>query len=511
MVAAAKSKQVKPAAKSAARKPAQRKPTAKPAPKQPARKPATAKPAAKPAAKSAAAKPRTSKSPKSQKRRSNNSVRQSQFLNTGIGIGPARVKRILQEHGLNVAEGLARAAVNEAAKNNRDLSTITDRAIVETMELASSFHKQQQHDNYEKKVISLMNEQRKVAYAAHRKAQAAKSDTVDVTALNKSFDPNFYDDFVDFCNGTSTLCTDVDKAFVKKSEHQQMIAMLNKSCTRMSLDSRNILAAFLDTVIQQYARNGIYNCVADGKSIIQLKHCLSVGSYFTKNVTLSRFVQSFDCYRDAMKWLDDCEVAKEKAKSTGKLNMPEYPQPTHNYEEFNTYISDLCRNESMELSRNAKSAKSSKVDSEALAEKYSTVSFSKGFKLFCSYLVNEAIVRVGRILYQSVEFSSVKTVSDSLMWHAISVVFATCGIDGKSLVKEIRAHLEKFHKYRTNRKEERQSHPEKPAPTTTTSRSSSKDASPEDLDQADEDAEDDDGLEEGATEDEDEDDDDAAE
>jgi hypothetical protein len=209
----------------------------------------------------------------------------------------------------------------------------------------------------------------------------------------------------------------------------------------------------------QYARNGIYNCLQSERHIIQLRHALYRSKGYEERVPLDKFVKTFDNYQAALDWIDECYELKEEVrrlKSAGELvdyEMPEYPSPDYDYG-FDGYVTEICRSVKMQMAKEKKS--------EAEKELHLNVSVNKEFKQFCSYIVYEAILRIGNCLRESVEQSGVKTISDDIVMHVIRQIHHVCGLNFDAIEAEAAKHgmsmeqrLAKYAKWKATRKEKR--------------------------------------------------------
>jgi len=393
-------------------------------------------------------------------------VREASIDVAGIGIGPARVKRVLTTVALNPNEAYARsillAAENKpvmpkSTKTNPNpqmpaqgtqtpLSKLPSDVLALVNEAEDSY-RNTLVDGYERHRLKqlLANNKKKITLASYQlaKKEAQAKPDFSLHDFNKSMFSDFYNDLEAWVKNTDNYVVGktVEEVDVKTGNKKTVelynqwtraVALINKLCVRLSSETRNILAGFLDNIVLQYAENGMFNCVNDKLSIVKLKHVLHKGTGFEDRVPLDAFARTLDSYGNALLWL--AETGEKKYESTYS-------------EEFDGYIVNICHSVRMRLANSTEDAE--------LKMKYLNTSLSTEFKKFCSNLVYESILRVGSILRNVIDLNGVKTVSDNLMFHAIRQLHATVGLDASTLEVDLRARLDKFSKWRGVRKEKR--------------------------------------------------------
>lgn len=235
------------------------------------------------------------------------------------------------------------------------------------------------------------------------------------------------------------------------------MALVNKSCIRLSQGVRDILACWLDNLVVQYARNGIVNCVAENHSNLQLRHALTPSDGFDERVPMDAFARTLGGYQLAVNWIESCRQTREEIRELRKkikkgevegdsvsADMPDYPDPEYD-ENFETYVVEICRSVRMQLADAQKTA--------ADKAQYHNIKISENFKKFCSIIIYESIQRVGEHLKDVVELKDVKTVSAPLMYHALKQVSNICGIAFGPIKADMTARLEKYRTWCKERRE----------------------------------------------------------
>jgi hypothetical protein len=398
-------------------------------------------------------------------------VKEASIDIAGIGIGPARVKRVLTTIALNPEEANARsvllAAENKpvmpkSTKANPNpqmppqgpqtpLSKLT--SITKLVNEAEESYRTSLVEEYERSRLKalLANNKKKVTPATYQlaKKEAQSKAGFVLRDFNKKMFNDFYDDLEKFIHendnyrvGKTVEETDVKtgakRTVERYNQWTRAVALINKLCVRLSSETRNILAGFLDNLVLQYAENGMFNCVNDKLSIVKLKHVLHKGEGFDTRVSLDAFARTLDSYSDALVWLADENPDKKYGASY--------------CEEFDGYVVNICHSVRTRLANS--------TEDQELRMKYLNTSLSTEFKKFCSRIVYESILRVGYILRNVIDLNGVKTVSDNLMFHAIRQLHATVGLNSESLETDLRNRLEKFSKWRSVRKEKRKNNEE---------------------------------------------------
>ncbi len=474
--------------KASPKSPARKTPTKKTASKSPARSPtASKKTVAKPAAKKVggarvAAKGKAKVVAKATKRRPVN-VKPAPIDFSGIGIGPAKVKKVLMHHAFNPKEHAVRqdilkaenrpvkpkptAEVPDPAMPDQGPQVSVDKlpkATLEVVRAAERAHHQALNSDYEHHVVSQMSDADKKAYQDARK-KAAESDEFDLRAFNISRNKKFYAGFDAWCkeNDSYALGRIVkDKKGVERERFNQWsraMALVNKSCLRLSNGVRDILACYLDNLVSQYARNGIVNCVAEDHSNLQLRHALTPSDGFDERVPMDAFARTLDGYQLALNWIESCRQTREEIRDTRKrikageiegdsvsADLPEYPDPKYD-ENFEGYVVEICRSVRMQMAESQKTA--------ADKEKYHNIKVSENFKRFCSIIIYESILRIGSHLKEVVELKDVKTVNEDIMYHTLKQVSNICGIPFDPIRVDMKNRLEKFRAWCLERRDAR--------------------------------------------------------
>jgi len=401
-------------------------------------------------------------------------IKPTSLETTGICIGPARVRSILINKSLNPREHYVRNAIIQAenkptkpkpTKQNPNPQipeqgpqvAVEDLAadVVSVIEEANALHNNNIRDSYEKKVLKNMTAKKRESYISARKdAQVTARNTntkFDLESFNKQYDPKFYKGFKKFIkeNDTYILNKKDSKGNVKYNQWSRAIALVNKLSIRLSGNTRYIVASFLDNIVEQYAYNGIHNCICDNKHMVMIRHALKQSDGFNKRVVLDRFIKTFDNYDKTLRWVFECEQIKKQNSEdkTEKLAMPVYYESEYD-SDFHRYVGEICRSVKMRLANGC--------SDEQKKEQYLGTSVSSEFKKFCSYVIYEAILRIGSLLQITVKRDNVKTVSDNMVWYALEQIHKTTGIDFSTTKSLMENRLAKFYSWCQKRKEARQ-------------------------------------------------------
>jgi hypothetical protein len=438
-----------------------------------------------------------SKSVKKSKSKRPHNTKPTPLDTTGVGIGPARVKAVLMNKSLNPREFSVRNAIKKAENKPKKPKPTDeepdpplppqgpqvpvcdlDESVLAVIQEAEAVHKSSIREGYErclltamsdpeasgledwqKSTLSLMKNKDKVVYLSTRKTAHAELNAAnanldesvqsqfDLEAFNTKFDKNFY-------AGYEQYVTENDSYVVgaKYTEWSRVSALVNKLCTRLSGNTRNLVASFLDCIVEQYAFKGIVNCLSEGRHIVLLRHAITHADSSDARIPLDSFVKTFENYSIALNWIDACkevreEVATLKAEGKGvEFTYPVYPELGYDYD-FEGYVGEICRSVKMRLSED-------QVSDEDKS-KYLDTSVSREFKKFCSYVVYEAILRIGACLRKSVERSGVKTISDTMVKYVLEQIHNVCGMDYDVTDTVMTNRLEQFAKWRIERKDER--------------------------------------------------------
>lgn len=331
------------------------------------------------------------------------------------------------------------AMPKEMRKNYDERRAAFMKDKVETPQLVSSFNKSFCNCFYEELGQFMMN---------HR---------FDAESFNKSFQKTFYDGLNAYLaeNNTLTLTYLKQKdgkpsTEPKYNEWSLAQAIVKKRINRVSKGSRYIIACFLDRLVEQYAHNGLHNCLLAGKKIVQLYHAIDdTDANFSKRVSMHNFVKTFNNYSYARNFCESVKENHEKnkqLKADGKepLEKPQFKNAECDVS-FESYIDKISRSVKTRLA----------LTHYKPEDKLEEFSISNEFKRFCSYIVYEAIVRIGHMLKTEVSKKNSKTITDSAIWKVLEQIHNACGVDFTYVRSTMRQKLSQNNAYQENRKNTR--------------------------------------------------------
>jgi hypothetical protein len=425
---------------------------------------------------------------KSNKAKRPHNVKPTALDDSGIGIGPAKVKKVLMHVAFNPVEYAVRQALHKAENKPirpkptpenpnpemppQDVQTPVDKldnSVLKIIHAAEAAHQQSLVEDYESSVVARMKKENLEQHKEYTEARkkASEKDGFNLRNFNTSHDSHFYDGLDAFCAENDSYSLDRMVKDEETGEERERfnqwtraMALVNKMCIRLSSGVRDILACFLDNLVIQYARNGIHNCVAEKLSNLQLRHALSATKGFDERVPLDKFARSLYGHELALDWIEACQRTREEIKDIrhkikqGKIKgatdlditMPEYPDPEYD-ENFEGYVVEICRSVRMQM------ASEQKVAADKAA--YHNIKISEYFKKFCSIIIYESILRIGDHLKETIALKDVKTVNETLMYHSLRQLCKICGIDFASIEADMKVRLEKFKVFCNNRREKR--------------------------------------------------------
>jgi hypothetical protein len=393
----------------------------------------------------------------------------------GIGIGPAKVKKVLMHVSFNPLEHATRQALKEAEKPSVPKPTVENpnpvqpaqtpvsqlsAQYLEVINKAETDHMSVLRNEYEASYLSNLRNSNKDKYNDYIKArsEASYKENFSLQGFNSTFDPSYYDNFEKFCQEEDnySLNRTGDKKF---NQWSRAMVLVNKMCIRLSSGVRDVLAAFLDHIVIQYAKNGIYNCVEQNLSNLKLRHALLRNANFKTIVPLDKLIRTFENYESGLEWIQACQkvkeqvierresLKKEKVKSENMASVvPAYPDPGYE-ENFEGYVVEICRSVKVQLAEEQKNA-SDKA-------KYLNVKISDDFKKFCSNIVYETILRVGKHLKETIALKDVKTVNRPLMMYSLRQLCNICCVDFTEMENDITNRLTKFKSWCEERRKNR--------------------------------------------------------
>lgn len=373
---------------------------------------------------------------------------------TGLGIGHARVKNVLNRLVLHPDEWAARDEITKGANKPHRPKKTTDNPNPEMPEQgpqvpvskmskstrdivadAEAARQRQLLSNYVSDRVRKIPEDKRKLYYANRKAAVQKHRVAqkqlppderkefDLESFNKNYDSEFYDDF-------KNVHDDLNDP-EKHTEWSRATNLISKQCTKVSTDAHLLLTAFLDQLVLQMADNGLRNCHAKGRKIVKVQHVLpprdSVNG--SDKIPLWNWLRTFDSTANAYQFLHNKEIIQAQAAEFRKKNRPvEVTDPVlsetnHKYR-FDSYATDLCRHRRMELA----DSESKELGADK-ASAYHDINTSNDFKTFCTEVIIEAIYRVGEMLHNRITSDNHRTITLDLMEQTICAIHTACGMD----------------------------------------------------------------------------------
>ena len=360
---------------------------------------------------------------------------------TGIGIGPARVKSVLVNLALNPREFHAKLAI--LAAENRPKRSKSDAVpqeqgpqvplaqlpadVREVVSEAERSYRQTLLEAYDRATLQAMSEAERATHEARQKSLMEAGNTKEL----EEFQTQFRRRFPEYLKENDAYHGEKYNAWTRST------ALINKLCTRLSGNTRNIVACFLDQVVEQYAENGIRNCLQNSRHIVRLRHAVENDSSDTN--MYQPFVSTLPSYKTAMRW-----VASQDDKNSDKPLV--YDHTTANFN-FEGYVGEICRSVKMRLASQA---------SQEDRSRYLETSVSKEFKQFFSLVLYDAIMRIGTALRLTVVRQGVKTISNTMVYYILEQLHAMFGMNYEQTQTRMKERLDKFQKWRTEHKATRQ-------------------------------------------------------
>jgi hypothetical protein len=391
---------------------------------------------------------------------------------TGINISPAKVKTIISNYVLNkdvyeaVRELKESSPYSETTLVNEKnvvvehegipLSKLSkktqDFIIVANKEYDSSY----KMDFAKTKIAALpadvrtaYNNAKVVARDEHDKKSSGvyliDTPVFNVEQFNNQYMPDFYTDCV------------LPKS--DSNEWKNSIDKINKLKNRFSTNSRVFISAFVENIIKQLVSNGLVSCVADNKKIIQLSHILDTSKEgFAERFPLYPLIENLNTFKQARAYVktpqstkvsdapeshDDSDPESSKRlkndKSNDIFNLDGVSLDTQY--QFRYYVAEICKEIRMDLAN-------TEVDSEGkLMDIYNHTSVSKIFKNFCSTLICEFLMRIGKMLLIEVNARGIKTVNDSIINTVIAHYHTVCNVDNTNTIAFIQEVTSKYYAY----------------------------------------------------------------
>ena len=404
---------------------------------------------------------------------------------TGINISPAKVKTIISNYVLNKD---VYDAVQELKKSSpySETTLVNEKSVIvehvgipvskmskKTQDFISVANKEYESSykmEFAKTKIAALpddvrtayNNAKSVARDEHDKniAEVYLVDTsvFNVEQFNSQYMPDFYKDFV------------LPKS--DSNEWKNSIDKINKLKNRFSTNSRVFISAFVENIIKQLVSTSLVSCVSDNKKIIQLSHILDASKEgFADRFPLYALIENLTTFKQAQAYVKNPQSAKVSEVADAEVAEPQDdsdPEASKRLKndksndifsldgvslevqyQFRYYVAEICKEIRMDLAN-------TEVDSDGkLMDVYKNTSVSKLFKNFCSTLICEFLMRIGKMLLIEVNARGIKTVNDSIINTVIAHYHTVCNVDKTNTIAFIQEVTSKYYSYVSDRQQKR--------------------------------------------------------
>ena len=404
---------------------------------------------------------------------------------TGINISPAKVKTIISNYVLNKD---VYDAVQELKKSSpySETTLVNEKSVIvehvgipvskmskKTQDFISVANKEYESSykmEFAKTKIAALpddvrtayNNAKSVARDEHDKniAEVYLVDTsvFNVEQFNSQYMPDFYKDFVLPKSDSNEWKISIDK--------------INKLKNRFSTNSRVFISAFVENIIKQLVSTSLVSCVSDNKKIIQLSHILDASKEgFADRFPLYALIENLTTFKQAQAYVKNPQSAKVSEVADAEVAEPQDdsdPEASKRLKndksndifsldgvslevqyQFRYYVAEICKEIRMDLAN-------TEVDSDGkLMDVYKNTSVSKLFKNFCSTLICEFLMRIGKMLLIEVNARGIKTVNDSIINTVIAHYHTVCNVDKTNTIAFIQEVTSKYYSYVSDRQQKR--------------------------------------------------------
>jgi hypothetical protein len=390
----------------------------------------------------------------------------------GINISVAKVKNIISSISLN--KNIFSAANEIKNSSPQNSPNIKDSPNIKISKLSSetqdcvnhaySVCNKLQKTLFSKDVINKMDtstrgnyhHMKRVAKDLHDDYEKTKSVLdrceFDVCKFNVGFDPLFYSNYTEVSNSNFVPKNEGD------NEWKDAIDKINKLKIRFSSTSRVLLSSFVELLINQVAHNSIFNCVSEGKKILQISHAINTQlPGFKERFPLYSLIENLSVYKNAVKSVENdvklkhIKLSKKNTLSTETTDLSiEADSQSDNSNDdlcvdkkyqFKYYISEICRSVRMRLINENKDSN----ETDTLNNTYTSI--SKTFKKFCSSLIFEFLVKLGDMLTVEVDARCIKTVNNSIVYTVIQQYHIAVNVPFDESLKFMKSSSAKYSEF----------------------------------------------------------------
>ncbi len=353
----------------------------------------------------------------------------------GLVLSSSKVKKIVSFHSLNreihrLVDVLTDARVfseGETKEYSFSLDTLSadDRCAVEsflaehrhgvksdlTNEVLRSWPKDKQSKYRELKKKNMLDYQQDRPLFSNN--VLGSSAAFDIVSFNESFDPSFY-----------AAHSAVDVAPEGGAElYKYIVSILSKNKIRFNAKSKICLTAFVEHVLVQVIENSINNCIESKKKIIQLDHVKNLS-----NCPLKSLIEGLDSYKKISQ-LESRDTELEHVIAQLETYTTSYAH------HFKHYVAGLCK----------------------LVETQHDTNISKHFKLFCSCLAVDVLLKLGEMLRVEILSRGIKTVNCNVVCSTLDVYYTIMGIEPSKMRKYVQLKFNEYNRGLVEKKEKNDS------------------------------------------------------
>jgi len=404
----------------------------------------------------------------------------------GISLAPVRIRNILLNVVFNNRAVLAESelkAHEEELLNESNLKNGYE-SFHKFSEQTQAYIKELRRDylnlkmtQYERKKISELNPKQEkgsvkqplpenVANLLNERRQRLKTNSeASFRDLYLQFDKNFYNDFNEERRINNLTGTD---AF---SFYKSLIA---KDKIRLNEESRVRLTCFFELILRHFVAQANLSCVLNKNKTVNLGNMNSDDASVSSNY-LSTVVENLGAWKSVLDWefngkKQQLEELKNNQTDSAakKLVMPKFVNynkvnPNNKYK-FKSYIVDVCRDVSRQLSNAPPKCKYPEgLSKQDISNALRCLNVSNDFKEFCTQVLLELIYNLGSVLRILLKTRRDRTVEKNLVDAVINTYHIS--FNETHNLKKTHASLDKmvstFNKAQDNQKKERAANPNK--------------------------------------------------
>lgn len=380
----------------------------------------------------------------------------------GLNIATSRINNVINVYALNIEEEAALSEIRNALPRT-DVTEVKDPKTGEVSKVetkvklvpltslsertrtvlanAKQEYSNQRMEEYIKEKLKAIKTANHKAYDKYlllkKKDLEKKKEKFNLETFNKSFDSQFYKEY-----------TLYKPTLADMTEHKRALHLISKCRTRLSSDLKIYISAFMELMVNQLAKNALYNCFAhDKKKTLSVKHAISARTGdFENEFPLFNLLKLLDVYKRAV----ESNVEKTSTETSDESVELESKNTQANPYNFVYHCGEICREVRIQMAKDC-----AKNDNGEPLYDYDYAIVSNALRQFCSDVVTELTVKLSNMMKVQIDDKGAKTIKLKTAENTVKQLHVLLNIEQEPTFNFIKERVDRYVQFRVESKANR--------------------------------------------------------